>query len=195
MSCNTKLAGEFTRACGFKPKQGVDEKWYGNWEDIDREATVLANRNTKITTLVLKEDAKLYKAAGNDKSHKAKHALAVGDYGNGYIHTDEYIPMYIGDNEAQRIQELVEGARVFTIEKMVDTGVSGETTFKVAGFESGMLITNDDYDSSANSGTSTIICATKEGEEEATRLKTFLLAGGVAATQAWIDANTYVPAP
>ena len=194
--CNTDLAGEFTRACGFKPKQGVAEKWYGNWADIDREATVLANRNTKITTLVLKAGKKLYKAAGNDKSHKAKHALAVGDYGNGYTHTDEFVPLYIGDNEQERIQELAEGARVFTINKMVDTGVAGETTYKIAGFESGMLITNDDFDSSANSGTSTIICATKEGEEEATRLKIFLLAGGVEATQTWIDTNTYVaPAP
>ncbi|MGV3695501.1 hypothetical protein [Flavobacterium sp.] len=193
--CNSKLAGDFARPCGYKPKQGIAEKWYGNWEDIDREATVLANRGTKITTLVLKENAKLYKAAGNDKSHKGKHALAVGDFGNGYIHTDEFVPLYRGENEAERIQELAEGARVYTIQKKIDSGTAGELTYQVAGYESGMLITNDDYDSSANSGTSTIICATKEGEEEATGLKIFMLAGGAEATAEWITTNEYVPGP
>lgn len=189
--CNAKLAGEFTRKCGTKPKQGLLEKWYGNWDDIDRVATTLANRNTKVAILVLKAGTKLYKAQGSDKSHKGKHALAVGDYGNGYIHTDEFVPLYRGENEAERIQELVEGARVFSIQKRVDTGEAGELTYQIAGLESGMVITNDDYDSSANSGTSTIICATKEGEEEATGLKIFLLAGGLAATTTWIESNTY----
>lgn len=190
--CNAKLAGEFTKACGIKPKQGVDKKWYGNWEDIDFAATQLANRNTVITTLVLKAEAKVYTASGNDKSHIVKHALAVGDFGNGYIHTDEYVPLYIGINESERIQELVEGARVFTIEKMVDKGINGEIQYRIAGFESGMVITNDDYSSSENSGTSKIICATKEGEEEATRLKIWNPAGGTATIEVWLTTNVYV---
>ncbi|WP_445454107.1 hypothetical protein [Flavobacterium sp. 25HG05S-40] len=193
--CNAKLAGEFAKECGYKPKQGVAEKWYGNHEDIDIVATQLANRKTTVTLLVLKEGAKVYKAQGNDKSHKAKHALAVGDFGNGYIHTDEYVPLYIGPNEAERVQELVEGARVFTINKMVDGGIAGEIKYKIAGLESGMLIANDDFDSSANSGTSTIICATKEGEEEATRLKIWKPENGIADIEAWLEDNVYVPAP
>lgn len=190
--CNLKLAGEFATVCGHKPKQGVVTKWYGNWEDIDSAATQLANLNTKVTTLVLKAGTKVYKAEGTDKSHKVKHALAVGDFGNGYIHTDEYIPSYIGADQAKRVQELVSGARVFTISKMVDKGVSGEIQYKIAGLESGMLITNDDFDSSANSGTSTIICATKEGEEEATRLKIWNPAGGTEDIEDWLTANVYV---
>lgn len=193
MSCvNAKIAGQFTRICGQKPKQGVVEKWYGNWDDVDRTATQYANRGTTVTELVLKSGKKVYKAEGNDKSHKVKHALAVGDYGNGYIHTDEYIMMSRGVNNQERVQELSEGARVFTIEKMVDTGNNGETTYKIAGLESGMVITNDDYDSSANSGTSTIICATKEGEEEATGLKLFIPTAGVDEVETWLTANVYV---
>lgn len=193
--CNNQLAGQFARECGYKPKQGVDKKWYGNWADIDFTATQLANRNTTVTTLVLKSGKKVYSAQGTDKSHIVKHALAVGDFGNGYIHTDEFTPVYIGENEAERIQELAEGARVFTISKMIDKGVNGEIQYRIAGFESGMVITNDDFDSSANSGTSKIIVATKEGEEEATRLKLWNPTGGTEDIEDWLTANVYVPAP
>lgn len=195
MSSCAKLAGEFVEKCGYRPKQGVVEKWYINHEDIDKAATTLANRNTKVTALVLKEDCFIYKAGGNDKTNKVEHALAVGDFSNGYIHTDRYTPLYRGVNENERIQELADGARVVTITKMVDTGTNGELTFKIAGLESGMVISEDTYNSAENSGVSQIACATKEGEEEATGLKVFLMTAGLTATQTWIDDNTYVPAP
>lgn len=193
--CNNKLAGEFVQKCGHKPKQGVNRKWYGNVADIDRVATQLANRGTKVTALVLKAGAKIYAAGGNDNAHKIAHALSVGDFSTGYIHTDSYSITYRGANESERVQELVDGAKVFSIEEMVDTGEAGETTYKIAGLESGMKIINDDFDSSANSGVTQIVCATKEGEEEATGLKHFLLTAGLAATTAWIEDNVYVPAP
>jgi hypothetical protein len=192
MSCNSKLAAGFTALCGVKPKQGVLAKWYINYDDIDRAATTLANKKTKITSLILKEDAVIYPAEGNDKAHKNEHALAVGDFGNGYLHTDRYAIAYRGDDEGERVQELVNGARVVTISRMVFSGDAGELAFKVAGYESGMVIAEDTFNSAENSGVSQIACATKEGEEEATGLKTFMLAGGLAATEAWILANTYV---
>lgn len=192
--CNTSLAGDFASKCGYKPKQGIYEKWLINWADIDFDASQLDNRNTKITDLVLKAGKKIYKARGNDKTHKVKHALVVGDFGNGYTHTDEFSIIYKGENERERIQELVEGARVVTLIKKIDGGEAGELRYEIAGFESGMKITNDDFDSSANSGTTTIICATKEGEEEATGLKLFLPVGGTADIEDFITANEYVPA-
>lgn len=199
--CEELLAGEFARQCSHKPKQGVSKKWYFNWDDIDQEATNTVNKGTKIDALVLKANAKIYKAQGGSKSKKVKHALSVGDYGNGYIHTDELIVEYVGEKEAERIQELVLGARIVSINKMVDTGINGETSYKVAGLESGMQIINDDFDSTANSGTTTLIVATNEGEEEFTRLKIFLMPADTVsdpnlteleATEAWIEENTYV---
>lgn len=191
--CDGKLAGNFVRKCGYKPKQGIKKKWYVNHEDIDQAATQKANKGTKVTTLVLKVGAKLYAAAGNDKSHKANHALSVLDFGNGYIHTDSFVVLYRGENERERIQELVEGGRVVTIVQKVDTGTNGELTYEILGLESGMVITEDNWNSSENSGTTTLTVATKEGEEESTGAKVFLLAAGVAATETWINTNTYVP--
>ncbi|XKX06257.1 hypothetical protein R8G61_02765 [Tenacibaculum maritimum] len=186
--CDKKLAGKFVRHCGHKPKQGVSKKWYFNIDDVDRAATQTANKGTKVTALVLKAGAKIYPAETVNKGKKVRSSLAVGDYGKGYIHTDEVVLTYVGENESERIQELVDGARVGTINKMVDTGENGEITYKIAGLEAGMEIINDDYDSSANNGTTTLIVATNEGEEEATRLKIWS-EGSIANTDAWIAAN------
>lgn len=198
-SCDAKLSGLFARKCGHKPKQGVSKKWYFNTDDVDRTATLMVNRATKVTALVLKAGAKLYPAEGANKTKKVKHALSVGDFANGYIHTDEFIVTYRGEDEAERIQELVDGGRVGTINKMVDTGVNGETSYLIAGLESGMDIINDDFDSTANSGATTIIVATKEGEEEGTALKLFLMPASaepsdLEETEAWIAANEFTPA-
>lgn len=190
--CDGKLAGEFVKKCGYRPKQGIAKKWYFNWEDVDRVATQLANKGTKITLLVMKAGAKFFDAQGNNKTSKGKHALSVLDFGNGYIHTDNFTILYHGENERERVQELVEGGRVGTIVKKVDTGVNGELSFEVFGFESGMTIIEDNYDSNANSGTVAIAVATEKGEEEATGKKLFLLAGGVEDTEDYIIANTYV---
>lgn len=195
--CNTLLSGLFARNCDHKPKQGIRKKWYFNTEDVDYEATLKVNRGTKVTALVLKAGAKIYPAQGNDKSHRGNHSLSVQDYGNGYIHTDTFTVMYRGENEAERIQELVDGGRVGTIIKNVDTGVAGELTYSILGLESGMVVTEDTWNSSENGGTTTLTVATKEGEEELTGKKIFLMpadtaASDLAETEAWITANEYV---
>lgn len=188
MSCTTNLSANFIHDCTHRPKQGVVKKWYVNWEDIDRVATQLNTAKTGVTSLVLNTGAKIYKAEGTDKTSKASHALKVGDFANSYTHTDTYTVLYKGDTQKEQIQKLVDGARVVSIIEKVDTGLAGETTFEIVGFESGMVITNDDYDTSANSGTTTIIVATKEGEEEATGIKSFLDTD-VATTRTWITTN------
>ncbi|MEC4050665.1 hypothetical protein OX284_014595 [Flavobacterium sp. SUN046] len=190
-TCDKKLTADFIKRCGYKSKQGLRRKWYINWEDVDRSATQLANMGTKITNLVLKQDAVIYKCEGTSKTLKAKHALSVLDFGNGYVHTDNLTLQYHGENERMRIQELVEGARIISINEKIDTGLAGELTFEIFGYESGMTIIEDNYDSSANSGVVTLGVATEKGEEENTGKKLFLM-DDVDTTLAWIEANTYV---
>lgn len=195
LTCDAKLAGEFSLQCGYKSKQGLRRKWYFNWSDVDRTATQLANRGTKITVLVLKVGALLYPAKGTSKTLKAKHALSVLDFGNGYVHTDNLTILYHGEKERERIQELVEGGRIGSIVEKVDTGINGELTYEVFGYESGMTIIEDNYDSSANSGTVSIAVATEKGEEEATGKKLFLMAGGATTTAQWIETNSFLAIP
>ena len=198
-TCDSKLAAGFVRQCGLRPKQGIRNKWYFNWDDVDREASTVVNKGTKVTVLTLVAGAKIYKAEGNNRTSSASHALSVLDFGNGYIHTDNFTVLYKGEKERERIQELVDGGRVGTIVEKVDTGANGELTYEILGFESGMVITNDDWNSSENSGTTSIVVATQEGEEEATGAKLLLMpaateATDLAETKAWIAANEHVPA-
>jgi hypothetical protein len=191
-TCDERLAGGFIKVCGYRPKQGVSRKWYINWDDIDKEATQKTNKGTKVTALVLKASAKIYPAQGNKKVSALEHSLAIKDFGNGYIHTDRFSVTYRGEKERERIQELVEGARVVTLVERVDTGISGELSFEIAGLESGMEITEDNFNSAADSGVTKLAVATKEGEEEATGIKLFQMTGGVSAIETWITTNEYV---
>lgn len=200
-NCETKLTAAFVRKCGHTSKQGVAKKWYFNWDEVDREATQTTNRGTKVTALVFKPGGKLYPAEGPSKNKKLRHALEIGDFANGYTHTDEFILTYRGEDEAERIQELVDGARVGTLNKMIDTGVNGEISYKIAGLEAGMEIINDDFDSDANSGATTLIVASKEGELEGTALKIFLMDASIdpeksalQVTEEWISENEYTGA-
>lgn len=190
-NCESKIAGKFSRICGYKPKQGLSRKWYVNIEDIDKQASQLENRKTKVSNLVLKEGALLYPAEGNKKTSRLSHALVVGDYSTGYTHTDGFTVLYRGENERERIQELVDGARVVTIVEKVDGGVDGELTYEIAGYESGMEIIEDNWSSSENGGVATITCATVAGEEESTGVKLLLFSEGVQAVKNWIEANEY----
>ncbi len=187
LSCDAKLAGKFAKKCGYIPKGGIRNKWYFNWDDVDRVATQVVNKGTKVSKLVLKEGTKLYPAEGYKQS-KASHALSILDYGNGYIHTDNYTVTYRGEEERMRIQELVHGGRVGTISEKVNAGINGELSFEILGYESGMLITEDNWNSDENGGTTTLTVATKEGEEEATGAKLFLDTNH-NTTAEWIKAN------
>ncbi len=189
--CNIGLGGNFKKICGYKPKSGIKRKWYGNVDDIDKEATVMANRGTKINTLVLKVGAKIYSIGGNDKTHGLSSAGVVGDYANGFIHTDIINIMYRGELERERIQEIVDGARVFSIVEKVDGGESGELTYELAGYESGMLFNAYANDFIANSGVASLTVATKEGEEEGTDVKLFQDTDS-ATTLAFLETNTFV---
>ncbi len=187
--CNRRLAGQFVRECTHRPKQGIADKWYFNYDDVDRAASTLTNRGTVINQLVLKSGAKLYRAEGNTKTSQASHSLSVSDFGNGYIHTDTYTVLYRGANERERIQELVDGAKVCTLIKKTDKGVSGELEYEVLGFESGMVVTEDNWNSKENSGITTLTVSTVEGEEEATGAKLL----SIEDAENWIRSNEYVP--
>ena len=192
-TCNNKLSKSFVKKCSYKPKQGILRKWYLNLDDVDITATQTANKGTKVTALVLKDSAKIYKAEGNNKTSKANHSLTVGDLVSGYIHTDNFAILYRGEEERERIQELVDGAKVVTIIEKVDGGVSGELKYEILGLESGMAITEDVWSSSENGGVTNLTVATMEGEEELTGAKLWS-EGSLADTQTWISTNEYTTA-
>ncbi len=191
--CSSKITNAFIKKCGHKPKAGLVKKWYLNWEDIDRSASTTDKDGTVVTNFVLKQNSKLYPAESSSKLNKAAHELVAGDFGNGYKFTDDYPVLYRGEDEAEQIQKLTKGAKVCSIVQKVDGGLNGEITYAVLGFESGMALTTDTWNSAENSGVSNLTIATKEGEEESTGAKILNL-GTLAETEEWIAQNEYTPA-
>lgn len=191
MACDLTMTAGFSSVCGYKPKQGILEKYYINLDDIDKAATILANSNNLITTLVLKAGKKIYQAEGNDKSHIAKASGVIGDYGNGVLHTDTLNIITRKIAEREQVQKIIDGARVVTLIKKVDGSDDGSTTYEILGFESGMKMSTYEWDSSANSGVATLEVASVEGEEEATPPKVFLDTD-LTTTETWITTNLYV---
>ncbi len=170
-NCDVKLAGAFLQECGYKPKQGIQKKWYLNWDDIDRAATEVSGDGTVIRELVLKNGAYIIPAEGNAKTSSASHSLTTSEFGNGYVHTDSFTLLYRGADARALIQQLAAGAKVCTIVQKTDMGKHGELALEILGYESGMVLTEDNWNSKENSGATTITVATQEGEEESTGAK------------------------
>lgn len=191
MPCVTLLDGNFDAVCGHKPKQGVLEKYYVNYDDIDRTGTTLANSNNLISSLVLKAGAKIYRADGNDKQFQGQVNGVVGDYGNGFSHVDILNLANRKINEREQVQKIADGARVVVIMKLVDGSDDDSTKFVVFGYEAGMKFNAYAWDTNANSGVASLTVASVEGEEEATPEKVFLDTN-LTTTETWISTNTYV---
>lgn len=189
--CVNVIANDFVAQCeGYMPKKGTEEMYLYNINDVDYSSTTMTNKGTKVTALVLKTGKKIYKAGGNSKTNRANHALSIKDYGNGYIHTGGATILYKGEVEREAIQELVQGSRVGVIVKKRDGGLAGELKFEILGLESGMEITEDNWNTTENGGTTSITFATPEDEEESTGAKLWVETD-LATTEAWITTNLY----
>lgn len=200
VNCEIKLSKNFIRECSYKPKQGLGRTlWLMNTEDIDRAASVLNETKTSISVLALISDAsvsrKMYKSEGNDNSHKASSELVVSEFGNGVKHTVTINILYYSDVQRAALMEIVDGARLTAIVERIDTGINGELSYEVYGFEAGMVISEMTRSSSENSGVLSFTLTSKEGEEEATDAKIFMMndetpAPSVEVTRGWLDDNT-----
>ncbi|MDA8956154.1 hypothetical protein N9H19_00855 [Flavobacteriales bacterium] len=188
MSCIPKIIRGFVQNCDHTPKSGTLKGWIFNYDDIDRGATQIVNKATKITDLVLQADKNFYVLGAENKSVIASHESAKGENGTRYTHTALIKVPYRGENERQTIQELALGSRVGVIIQKLDGGVSGELSFEVYGFESGMLLDQDNFNTSENDGVTLIGVKSYEGEEEGTANK-LLLHTDYATTLAYLVAN------
>lgn len=191
MACATEIAKDFIDECGRIPKAGVENIYLVNWADIDRSSSQLAVSNTQVTALVLKATKKIYQFTARREAGQVSHALAILEFATGYIHTVQGRPLLRGAEEREVIQDLVDGGRVVAIVEKVDTGLAGELKYEIYGYESGLKLLNDDYNSNENSGVSTLILQTKEGEEEATAPKLWNEDTYAGGAEAFITENLY----
>ncbi len=187
--CSGKISKNFVRDCSYSPKSGLHTTIYlVNTEEIDRQATQFNESKTQITNLVLKSGAKLYKMEGGGKYPQGKVTLKKGDFGNNWTHSLSVRLMYYGVEERAELNSLIRDGRVTAIVKRKDTGINGELTYAVLGFETGMAVQTSEWSSVDNNGTKPIDFATEEGEEEAMDDR-ILMMTDLATTEQFIEDN------
>ena len=179
-NCYPDMGGNFVVNCNHIPKAGVLRKWIGIHEDIDRAATTFLDEensgvaNYGVNQLTLKQSANIYRVEGNDKVHKLKDEAAENDFVDGHIHTDTITFIDKSQAEFMRINRL-KGRRFFSIVETVDEGGDGRTKFLIGGFDSGMKMTANDFDTAENSGTRTVELKTQENALESKTVVPLLL--------------------
>ena len=162
----SRLSGGFVKKCGYKSKAGVLRKWYLNYDDVDRLKTKLSHKLTCIEELVLKDGAKIYPVYATKRA-ASNHNLVKSEGKDLYKHEDTLVILHRNPSSRERIQELVNDGRICVIIERVDR----ESRFEFLGFDSGMVITSDDYNTHDNNASSTISIATPDNEEELTAIK------------------------
>lgn len=194
MTCDNKLSKNFARKCGHKPKSGLDNVvYFMNTSDIDKAVSQLNASKTTVTTLALIALAKMYKAEGAGKYPQGNTELVKSENIDGWKHGNTFRFTYYGEDEREQLQKMIDNGRITTLVKKKDTGLAGELSYDFLGWESGMEIASVVWASNENDGVVTVTLGTAEGEEEGTDRKIYLDTD-LATTEAFILANTYVPA-
>lgn len=189
MSCENTLSKNFIRQCGYRPKAGLENTvWLVNVKEIDKAATQLSASKMSITSMVLTTGAKIYKAEGAGKFPQGTTELVKGDNGNGWKHGNTIRILYYSEDEREQLQKMIDDGRFATIVEKKDTGLAGELTYDVLGFESGMAVQSVTWNSAENNGVVVVVLGTEEGEEESTDRKIFLDTD-LATTKTWIESN------
>ena len=190
MTCENKLAKNFLRQCGYKPKAGLENNiWIANTKEIDKAVSQLSASKMTISTLALVAGAKLYRAEGSGKYPQGNTELVKGDNGSAWKHGNTIRILYYGDEQREQLQNMIQDGRFSSIIEKRDSGTAGELTYDVLGYEGGMAVQTVVWNSNENDGVVEITLATEEGEEEATDRKIFMDTD-LATTKTWIETNT-----
>lgn len=190
MSCENKITKNIVRKCGYKPKAGLENVIHCvNTKEIDKALTQLSASKMSVTSLVLVDGAKIFRAEGAGKFPQGTTEMVKGDNGSSFKHGNTIRILYYGEEEREQLQNMIQDGRITTINEKKDKGESGELAFDILGFEGGMAVQSVAWNSNENDGVVVITLATEEGEEEATDRKIFMDTD-LATTKTWIETNT-----
>lgn len=187
-NCDYTLATNIAEDCSNPMVNGLKSIGYiGNFDDLDKSGST--RTGNKITTLALKDDAKLVKVyqAGKTPFNGTNSALVVGDYKNKFTKTVNFVIFENGAAATENIVDKLANGKFFFVLENNYQGVSGDGAFEVVGYENGASaaeITNAKYDD--NVGGAWVCSMT---EESAPTSGVFMLAtGGVEATRTALEA-------
>lgn len=174
MICNRKVTADLLFDCLDKPKKGIDggQGVLINFDDIDRSASTVAG--AKVTDIVLKAGktgiaVQWYKDLASANSSFAPSTEDV----DGFLHNFLTRLANSSADNAERANELAGGRFVMVYETRYK-GLLNAEAFKVAGWESGMKLSEMTNNTLENSGSTLFTLATPEGDTESYPYNVFL---------------------
>ena len=174
MPCDKKITADLLFDCLDKPKKGIDggKGVLINVDDIDYSASTIAGAT--ITDLVLKSGTvgfavEWYKDLASGNSAFTPNAEDI----DGFTHNFLTRLANSSAASAERSAELAGGRFIMVYETRYKGTLSAEA-FKVAGWESGLKLSEMITDTAANSGAPTFTLTSEEGTVETFPYNIFL---------------------
>lgn len=166
MACITLFTEDVVFDCADAPKKGVDggKAVLINWDDIDFDSSVVSGGS--ITSLVLKSGKTglsmgWYKDLASANSAFAPSTEDVDGFTHNFL---TRLPTTTLEN-AERANELKNGRFIIVYETKYK-GVDKDDAFKVAGWDSGLRLSEMTYNTLENSSSMLFTLATEEGDVE-----------------------------
>lgn len=164
--CNSAVIGaHFDFLCDYTPTGGIAAAWIGNFNDLDKINSVLNADRTQITTLALKSDKKVYRLSGQEESYQATATFVARDFDNATLQNLIYVPPTNSPEQLSGLKKLIQGAKAFVIYQSLDVGLDGSLEYRVIGYDSGLVITDQSYDTNASAGRVGFTLSNKANQE------------------------------
>lgn len=175
--CTTGLSADMLRDCNENNVGGIEVNVVLiNKNDIDYDASTFSAVNKMImTNLKLKAGKTGYLLKGIKQINAVRDEIVIKDTSdNKFLHTfTGQVPNHSAESKA-RILELAGGNFVAVVEGKFK-GIANKDAFQVAGFHSGLEISESVYASNENDGSRTFTLASLENYEEPKPLYTLLM--------------------
>lgn len=165
--CGHITAGLIAAACGKAPASGTNRNVVLlNFEDIDREASVVVGNVAK--SIVLKSGKKGYLFQSNQKATSGSATFARGPYFDTFDHS-VVLRAFTKRQSSKDFMNSLIGSRAVAIIDNNEQGDAGETKYEVYGWDSGLTLSELPWatefsDSVVYSATLASDDASKEGQ-------------------------------
>lgn len=188
-NCDKKLYTNITEPCDNPLIQGMQPiGWIGNFAELDKAETV--KTKNKITSLALKEGAKLYRIyqSGKEPFNGSTKEMVVGAFRNNWNKNFRFIVLDSGADVSENIIDNFANGRFFSILENNFQGKNGDNAFEMVGYEQGLTATAISQDKDSDDTGGGWLCEMQEALAPSSGV--FVMYDSVSTTRQALEALT-----
>ena len=169
LNCEEKLSADIIKDCDNAPKAGIEvNAVFINFEDIDKTASTIDGANDLIiTSLATLSTTSGYNLEGIKQTNGVGFELVKKeDSFDAYTHTFAGVILNPSAANKALLQELASGGRYVVVVEKKWKGADQADAFEVFGWDSGVEISTNIYNSKESDGVIKFEMASADGYEE-----------------------------